>query len=188
MTQPIDFTKPIEAFRATDGVVVPMTYVRCERYGQRADHLTANSPDPLESNCSWHDDGSNYVPGSHWYLRNRQPEQPQPSRISDDVVERMVRAIKAYANGNLLEARLNGRTVHTEMLELASALPEFPSPVDPDLIEARKWCIDRANDLGLDEAADRVARGDGDENPTVRDYLAGIKRGRELAANEKGEG
>lgn len=62
----IDWTKPIEAFRPSDGKVVPVTL---RSYSAGA-YYTNECPNESEANNGWHTDGSSLCYAKKWVIRN----------------------------------------------------------------------------------------------------------------------
>ena len=59
-----------------------------------------------------------------------------------------------------------------------------PGAVDPDIAEARIMWAKEENDLGYFTSADNILNGDFDTSCGIKHRVAGIKRGRALAAAE----
>ena len=65
----VDWAKPIEAVRKSDGRVVPMTFVWTDP--ESWNRYTEECPDPERINHGWKEDGSDCCHWNEWYIRNR---------------------------------------------------------------------------------------------------------------------
>ena len=68
----VDWTKPIEAVRKSDGHTVPVTFVQRVTFMRRdRDMVDTNEvPDRRTTNESWHTDGSDMCCLNKWFIRN----------------------------------------------------------------------------------------------------------------------
>lgn len=105
------------------------------------------------------------------------------AEISQELVERMATVIRAYAHSDGSHIK-TGRSVHAELLAVAS---ELPVPVDPDLLEAREVAASYCQkgsyiSISAGEAsANHIRAGLRDDDTFVQAMLAAIKRGKEIA-------
>ena len=100
----------------------------------------------------------------------------RPLRTSDECLQRMEALVRRLAGAGDVAAMTSD--IAREIVKL------LPVPaVDPDLIEARK--ILAADDNSTELWTNEVLAGKFDKSNTTRVILAGIKRGRELAATGK---
>lgn len=67
----VDWTKPIEAVRKSDGAVFPVTL---SGRGAGGYFVTYESPNSDETNPYWNEDGSNRCHHKKWFIRNRAEE------------------------------------------------------------------------------------------------------------------
>lgn len=97
--------------------------------------------------------------------------------INEATVERMVRLVRRIALQPLSDAGVEARAI-------VALLPE---PVDPDLVEARQVVIDTLapENHARCNCREEIANGGWDSGQKVRASLAAIKRGRELARQDK---
>lgn len=103
--------------------------------------------------------------------------------LSPETVGKLVALVRGVANCYPVEGEARG--VGSKWINDARAIvAELPEPVDPDLMEAREAVIASVG-FGGTIAADRARSGDFDTWPTVIAALAGIKRGRALAAGDR---
>lgn len=101
------------------------------------------------------------------------------SEIEPETVDRMVALIRRVA------AELDhyhGYAANAMQMEGRAIVALLPEPVDPDLIEARKIVASLCYRVDTDGYV-RVMKGRNDSGLNVRETLAGIKRGRELATS-----
>ena len=73
---PVDWSKPIEAVRKSDGKIVPMTFVWTDP--ESWNRYTEECPDRERSNHGWKDDGSDCCHWNEWFIRNR-VDDPMPT-------------------------------------------------------------------------------------------------------------
>lgn len=100
------------------------------------------------------------------------------SEIPLELVERMAAHLRECSTAHNVRPRdPDAQRRYDEMQAIAA---ELPAPVDPDLVEARKIAASFSYRVGTDSHA-RVINGSDDSSLNVRETLAGIKRGRELA-------
>lgn len=130
------------------------------------------------------DDGSPRItrirlPANHpHYATQSHPTAPIPSEVGPEVVERLQRAVQAYArNDRGLIA--SGKSVHAELVDLAGMLPE---PVDEDLIAAREAVMSMTDRPFYSW---KIRDGEHDDSPLVQGALAAIKHCRALVAGDR---
>lgn len=171
----VDWTKPIEAVHE-DG----RTFAAVFDYGQNGDHYWIESgKEPEDCALFYYESGEPASPTyKNWRIRNVQPAATKPA-ISDELVERMVAAVRQHASGSAeVLQRSDGeyRSLYAECMAIAA---ELPQSVDPDLLEARKCAVPYVDALTSD-----ILEGGYDSSSQVSAALAAIKRGRAL---ERGE-
>lgn len=103
------------------------------------------------------------------------------TEISQELAQRMASFVRKQAEVNWLDpSDPRARPMYEEARAIVALLPQL---VDPDLIEAREMFIELEGGVDADgEVVSDVRQGKADSTDEVRHILAGIKRGRELAA------
>lgn len=164
----VDWSKPIEAFRESDGKVVSMTLSATAQPDKFGNYITETAPDPSDSNEAWNDDGTDRCWHQAWIIRNTQPATTQ---IDTELWERVIDLTRRMADSEMLPNTGLG-------IDAREIVKLLPVEVDPDLVEARSlaectvhWSPQTDRDL---------ASGKNDATAEVKIALAAIKRGREL--------
>lgn len=109
-----------------------------------------------------------------------------PEPIAPELVARMVACLRAsIARADKEQAKaVVPLPEHPLLTEARAIIALLPEPVDPDLIEARELFIAIEGGVDADgNVVSEVRQGEADSTDEVRHLLAGIKRGRELAAS-----
>lgn len=101
-------------------------------------------------------------------------------RVSPELEARMIALVRNIRNSGSLYYATEVVPLYNEACRIVANLPR---PVDPDMIEARKIVASQAPFGAIDPSWNsRVIDGFEDDGPWVKNALAAIKRGRELAA------
>lgn len=179
----VDWTKPIEAVRETDGKVVAMEFQWVSEDGI---HYTKNYPNPEESNWAWHRDGSDFCHLRKWRIRNVVEEIP------DWAIERAIprppnadySGSKPWPVGDVRSDAKEKVPYACALMQLASYIAKYEQPpVDPMVLEARRivecsvrWSPQTDRDL---------ASGKNDDTPEIKIALAALRRGIEIGKDQK---
>ena len=176
MTSKVDWTKPIEAVRKSDNKTFPVTFKQTTPIGDNTGYLTNEVPEKSNTNDTWYEDGRDWCANDAWYIRNTAPE-PAPQWAIDEAKKRVSDEFFRIKGHHV---SMNLDNIPVKLLAHHIAKYETP-PIDPDLIEARKVASTRKSDFVTPE---EYLSGKRDNYVDVVSALAGIKRGRELQAEQ----
>ena len=119
----LDWTKPIEAIRESDGKVLAVTLQPGKWPNEHGEYYTAECPHPSESNYGWKADGTDLCSHRKWRIRNRQPTTVEVDAAVWERCVGLVREVSGPRCPSVSSAAVN------EAREIAKLLPV---EVDPD--------------------------------------------------------
>jgi hypothetical protein len=130
----------------------------------------------LDDSYAWfRSDGSGWMSGNKWRIRNVTPQPTPQADAKPDVTARMEALVRTVADETSLTSWLD----HTAEARAIVAL--LPEPVDPDLIQAREVCASVAAVRGDDGLAAEYRAGELDEQFEMQTALVAFRRHNALA-------
>ena len=124
----IDWERPIEAVRKSDGLIFPVTF--CYQDGKN--FCTNETPNISETNSFWYEDGRDYCSEDKWFIRNKEViDWTKPLELVDG---RKAQFVELDSDGDavvLLEGEVTSRSYNLDGSHYFGELPNIRNVQEP---------------------------------------------------------